>query len=354
MILQDAHDIYNNVNGQKVKDPQLNPDFDAAKAHRDAHPDSIPSFAPSSKVFAQGGYGFQVFQDYAALSATEYEELVGHPPTHLKLKPMPLPLKAPGTNSILYAIDLHALPAEHLHSVRKVRVYFENCVNHQEIYVDPRSQLYAEHGTRIYKHLVALHNDSRPSSIQVGTDRPKDLNALIREHQQKDAASTEALSSMKEEADDDEDEDADDDDEEATPAIIQAPARRLGFSGGSLAPQAPSAKKKTVTGAKGSQQKGGKGKSKGKGSSPWVPETEAETAEEIQSTSKKGSTKQTKREMGVSAVLETLDEELQLVAEKHLKTGGASITSLESLRPDFFLLKDDLEKKTRSSIINGV
>ncbi len=315
--LQDLADVWTGANGKKGSDPEFVQEFGDAKENQEQIGQEGPVFAPASNVLCSSAYGFELYQEYAAVTESEYKELTGKSTADLKLTAFALPFRAPGQNSNLYAIDLQKFPQDLHLSVRKVKIYFDTAAAHEELYLTPATQIHQSQGANVFKHVVSLHMANRPHVAKPLTDRPKTLEQHIKMHDDKVEVARAQLEADVRAAAELEDEDSSD----AEPLVPVAKQRQLGVGAGSLV-QSTVPKKRPKAGA---QSAPSKGRSTKHGT---------DAVEEPESSKK---SRGNKKDEGNQALVESLDESMRMVAQRHLQCGGHSIKCLESLDPKVFL-----------------
>lgn len=332
--LKQLADVYTNQNGQRASDPSFPTEFDEGKvAQAKIEEGEVLAYSPSSNVLCSTAYGFQLYQEYAALTEAEYVELTGKPTVDLKLTAISLPFKAPGQNSNLYAMDLAGFPLEQQLSVRKVKIFYNTEAAHEEMYLTPSVQVHQEQGMHVFKHVVKLHMDKRPAIAKPLFTRPNNLGQHIQLHEQKSEVLKAQLHAEARAAADSEDEHepGSGEDEEAD-EVQQVRRKPLGVGGGSLAGSTLVPKKKARAQDASSRKR-----------------PAPELCDDDQSSKK---SKGTKKEETTAMRLEALDETMRKVALKHLESGGASFKCLEQLEPLVFL-QGEVDKKTLKNTVTN-
>ena len=136
-----------------VDDPDFLADFDEAY---DVQENGDPQrFAAKSNVLTAEIYGFELFQDYAALTDGEYAALIGSTAQELKKKPFQVPFQTPEALKNYHLLDLPKLTQGVSDGMRKARVYFRSEACHQKVYLDGSKQMLESKGVATFHSTVA-------------------------------------------------------------------------------------------------------------------------------------------------------------------------------------------------------
>ena len=233
-------------------------------------------------------------------------------------------------------MDLSAVPANVAASCCKVRVWYGSETAHHETYLAAENQLHQEHGATFFKYVAGLNMDDRPSAAKETTPRPPTLEKLQQEHEIMDSkklvnpkikAAPKAAA-----AGNDDGEESDSIDFGELPADEHG-AQQVGVGTGSLKNKrkTPAQKKKEKMLAAAAVAKKKK-------------EQEAD-AGSVRSSTKLTNASSRKAEPAS-------DDEMSIVIEAHLRTGGTATKSLEGLIPKQFLMGMD-NPKLLTAALNG-
>ena len=244
-------------------DPSLKEDYETARSKLEELDESQSAFRPSDLVYNGKSYNFKVTQEYACLTAEEFEKLIGVAPSHpsLKLKSISLPWAGPGSkNTTFFLMGFDGIPPERVKGLRTCTLEYMEGVVHEEIFLKPDDQLVLRQGARVFPFCLQAVNQKRGDEIQFATGAKGPLSyrqmtskvqaEVAREVENEDAAVMRAANNTREPQDDFDELLLDEDDEAAAKtAAANMKKRACGLdAGGGLIPAV--AKKKAYTGAK--------------------------------------------------------------------------------------------------------
>lgn len=348
--LGDLVAIFTNKGGLASKDPDFKPEMEQSLKYVSEHPEAVSAFKPSSSVMNTHSYGFSIFQDVAAITEQEYCLLTGRTAEALKnlnakdpckLEPVKVPLFGPGSNVMLYMVSLEEIPMKYWPTIRKARVYFGSDAQHAEQYLSASTQLHQKHGQDIFAYVAKMNQNARPESLrctsakcQLVAGTTPTLEELLQRHEELEA---EIAAKLEQDA-------MDQDPLAVVERVAQpaAPVKRLGLGGGSLEVQMSKAKAKGAAGAK----------KRTKGPAPAAAASAAVHDEEDEDDGTR-SRKSKKRDEG-DRLKDSLDEDMALVLDRHINSGGSSAKCLEQLVPEQFLLGIRQGDKALSLTLTGV
>ena len=296
------------------------------------------AFSPNSVVSNLTIHGFQVFRDFAALTVWEYEQVVGGVPQELGkgLHSISVPLNGPGGNNVtLYPVELEKLPEDMVRSCFKVRVWYGNQAVHEEQHLAAQDQLVQSHGANMFEHVVGLNFAARPSMAQPTSNRPPTVASLEREHEEVKLMKASVAEPAMPRGEQASNVDFGDQQDADKPCL-----ETVGVGAGSLG-QTKKAKAAAKAQLKMLQQ------AAGSAAKDKVQKGEKSDAE-LESASK------TKKQQKMDALESLRDEDLQTIAREHLRVGGTSIKSLESLQPVEYLRGLPSAGKQLAAALTGV
>ena len=163
-------------------------------AHEKADGLNAPPFHPGTMVSHDNYYGFELYQEFGAVTAVEYKALTGVDPTTLQNKtPFPMKWAGPSTQpQNLYLLGLDGLSPTQLASVRKVRLRFCNGVLSSDQYLTPEFQLDADQPKFVLDHVFNEKFIPQRPLNPIGS-APESVAAL-QEMQQREQRAVEAAS----------------------------------------------------------------------------------------------------------------------------------------------------------------
>ena len=342
-------------------DPQFPQDWETCQKIRKG--DLEASISTKSGVERAKAYAYQVYQDFACLTESEYVDMIGESPSpDSKFGVKFNGPDKPETN--MFTVSLRGLPPDELAAVRKVRLSYTDGFTHNAVMLNPDEQVLKDQGQRIFKHLASQELQKRPASWKLGQRSfpPKSYQELKEAAQlKKDKAATEqafALAALQRQNRHDEIMGSDDDDEwgegeqedkETMPPVPQ-PARKAGVDYSALSDdEAPKPVKKRQTGK--AAKSAPKSTASTAAPSAARGHVQAIAAAERSERMERGSAG------GVSGSKKSttaLDTEMKYVADKHLATGaGTSFNCLGNLLVENFLA-DHEDDRSLGAILRGV
>ena len=292
------------------------------------------NIARPSDVFQSKQYAYQIFQDFALLTEAEFKKHTGSPPT--KKDAFESQFHGPTSRTPMFTCSLEGMTPDEIAAVRKVRISYQNGLVMNSNLLKSENQLLESQGRRIFQSLADNQLKKRPSTWQ-GSSKPPSIGELRQkkadEEQEALEARAQVLQDLQTATAPGEDEcDSWNSDEETKAAQPDMPGRKAGVSFESDDEAKPKAKAKSSRKAK-----------KGHGDAL----NDDEMMDKVEKASSAGGKSGSKQSASPAA---NLDKEMQLVADKHLLTGGgSSIKSLEFLKVTAFLCIDEAYDATALS-----
>lgn len=296
-----------------------------------------------SDVFQSKQYAYQIFQDFALLTEAEFKKVTGSPPT--KKDAFESQFHGPTSKTPMFTCSLEGMAPDEIASVRKVRVSYQNGLEMNSNLLQSENQLLESQGRRIFQFLTDNQLKKRPSTWQ-GSSKPPSIGDLwqrkAEEEQSLLSERERVISSLNGVQPDEEDEDSwASDDAETKNVQPEMPGRKAGVALDSDDEGRPKAKAKASI-----------RKSKRAAMTTEAAQTD-DDQEKVEKASSAGGKSQSRQSSQTGVA--NLDKEMQLVADKHLLTGGgSSIKSLEFLKVRVFLCIDEAyDTTTLSGFLRG-
>ncbi|CAE7260414.1 CFAP47 [Symbiodinium sp. CCMP2456] len=295
---------------------------------------SRPLFSPGSSVFNKTGFGYRIYWEYLLCTKKQLEELSGKPVSSLAVTAVSFKLDG-DTNSKLYAISMQGISEDQMKGMKRMQVFHELEVEHEESFLSPEHQLHVQQGENNFQFYTKQHFATRPGVAKVGS-HPPTLSKLIENaemqeaknaavavpgpkrarEEQKGSGSAESSSSSSS------NEDKGKSGANRTDQARSAPAPSLG----SL--QIAEPKKET---------RRPKAAATPRSPSPETGEKAVSISESKPRSLNLGGSKKEKEHAAVLEELERLDTEMLTVAKEHLRNKGSSVSCLKQLNVKHFL-----------------
>lgn len=136
-------------------------DYNAATQKLGELEEADTVFRPADQVTFAKQYTYRISKDYAALTAEEFKDFFGEPPSKLKVQEVTVEWRGPSKNKMkLFLVGMEGLPIEVMLSCRKARIEFSTGVGSEEFYLQPGDQLLKNQGQRVFAHCIESHNSS--------------------------------------------------------------------------------------------------------------------------------------------------------------------------------------------------
>ena len=289
------------------------------------------AFAPASNVNSQTTYGIRIFQEIPLASDSDVLRLVGRSASSLKLTPMKVKLEGDNSSfSNLYPLSMEGLTVNDILPMKRMMVFYDTAVEHEQDFVTPASQLFQEQGHRCFDFITDQHFQLRhpaaklsgkPPTVQDLKEKAQQIeSALPKQAARPGLTAAERADELEESESASENEDDADAEGEGVVVRRQVKGRQAPTLGLTAVPAIAKAKAKAVG------RKAGQEKASVRGNQPAPPSPRASSATAKGSVSKKD--KENER------WLEQLsgDETLFQAAKKHLASDtGSSIKCLAAL-----------------------
>ena len=356
MTLDVAKECYDNTHASS--DPSLRDDFDSAKLNMAE--EELEAFRPGAHITRAKCYAFDVFQDFACLTAEEFWKLTSLTPVQAHVDPIELSAYPKGTKQF-FLLSLEGLTCSQIASVRKVRIRYGDAASSEAVFLRPEDQLLENQGLYVMPYVLGKHMAERPEALQNARPLTKPVPSvqdLQKKKSEEDAAEVARLKAASAKLEREENRDEYDDvfDEmgagEAEESIQVAKMRRRpGLE--ALATKTTRAPKKHA--AKGGVTPSTVAPSEVSSLSARAASSQVHALQDAQEPTgaKKSGSQSGKAKLSVS----DLDPEMQSVAEKHLSSDkGSSINSLHQLNVEFFLVEYEEGQKryAQSAKLKGV
>ena len=199
--------IYQVTSGQEryhakpalAEDASFAEDFDQGCSKLEELQESESAFRPVEKVGTEQVYQYTIYQEYAALTAEEFEKIFRvHPNQGLpKVKSIAVPWQGPESSgkklTHFWLVGLEGIPQDILPYVRKAKLEYTDRVASDQLFLRPEDQLVSGQGQRVFGWLAAAQESKRPVGLSFGGGgRPlsfKDIaNRMEREGQMQQEA----------------------------------------------------------------------------------------------------------------------------------------------------------------------
>ena len=167
------------------------PDFtlqmkNAIKNHKymtDEGAAAMDLFTPNGRVSERHVYGVRVYQTYACVTESEYQQLVEYTPTDIKTKKaFTLPVQGPLQNMQLWLVDLRELDPAVAQALRKVDIEYTTQAELEQVFLHPEQQLEKKQPWKVFGHRVKKHFDKRPDPLRPAAQRPQNVQQLVEAH----------------------------------------------------------------------------------------------------------------------------------------------------------------------------
>ena len=147
-------------------------------------------FTPGTHVTHDNYFGFELYQEFAAVTASEYQALGGVHPSTIQNK-VPFPMKWAGPSSqpqSLYLLGLEGMTPDQIAGVRKVRLRFCNGVVSSDEYLNPQIQLDSAQPSFVLDHVFGKFVTQRPQNpIGAAPESVQSLRAMLEKEKQQTA-----------------------------------------------------------------------------------------------------------------------------------------------------------------------
>ena len=127
-------------------------------------------------------YGIRVYQTYALLTESEYQQLVEYSPSELKRKSFTLPFHGPLQNQQFWLVDLKDLEPAVANCVRKVDVTYSTQAQLEQVFLNAEQQIQRKQPWTVFEHRAAKHFDKRPDALRPAAQRPYSVDQLVEQH----------------------------------------------------------------------------------------------------------------------------------------------------------------------------
>ena len=139
---EETAETLKSYNNPRAPDESLTSDFDTAKSNQSQKPVSPNLFRPGVSVDLRCVYGYTVSQNYALVTAEEFESLSGLDPETAGAEAVELPWHGPGApDTDLFLLGLEGMRPDQALSVRTVKLKFSRGTVRMDNYLSPADQL---------------------------------------------------------------------------------------------------------------------------------------------------------------------------------------------------------------------
>ncbi len=174
--------IYQVTSGQEryhakpafAEDPSFHADFDQGCSKLDELQESESAFRPTDEVTTEQVYQYTIYQEYACVTAEEFEKIFRvHPNQGLpKVKSIAVPWQGPESSgkklTHFWLVGLEGIPQDILPYIRKARLEYSDRVASDQIFLRPEDQLVSGQGQKVFGWLAAAQESKRPVGLSFG------------------------------------------------------------------------------------------------------------------------------------------------------------------------------------------
>ena len=140
-------------------------------------------FSPNGGVSELHSYGIRIYQTYALVTESEYQQLIQYNPTEIKTRQaFSLPFKGPLQNLSFWLLDLKDIDPCVAQALRKCDVYYNTETELQQIFLHADQQVQKDQPWAVFRHCTARHFDKRPDPLRPAAKRPDTVAQLVESH----------------------------------------------------------------------------------------------------------------------------------------------------------------------------
>ena len=145
----------------------------------------LPLFLPGSSVSNKTAYGYRVYSEILLCTAKDLAALTGKPVNSLQVTPIKIKLDGE-SYSKFFPLSMQGLSEEQVRGIKRMQIYHELEVEHEESFLAPEHQLHEQHGANSFQFYTKKHFAARPGAARVG-GKPYELSKIIQDAEMQEA-----------------------------------------------------------------------------------------------------------------------------------------------------------------------